>query len=309
MTALFAGYARAYHAKHDSNPIFDDPLAEQLFSPEEIAAFERNLAQALNFFEPQAAPSYPEPHRALARVMHRQIGPISLSRSRFTEDLLEEAVRQGVQQYVVLGAGLDTFAFRRPDLLKRLRTFEVDHPATQADKQRRIARAGWPIPERLHFIPNDFTERNLPSALRHSRFDPRALTFFSWLGVTYYLTVKQVFDTLRSVASFAARGSLVVFDYLDAAAFVSTSTPQRVRVMLAAVESTGEPMRDGIDPSSLTATLAGAGLTLREHLDPAEIQTCYFADRRDAYQAFEHVHFAAAAISGATPAASAARLS
>lgn len=295
-TALSSAFARAYHATHDSPRIFDDPLAEQLIAPEELQVFERNLAEALGFFDPEAAAARPDPQTALARVMQTMVGPITLSRARYAEDLLEAAIQQGVQQYVILGAGLDTFAFRRLDLLDRLNVLEVDHPATQADKQRRIARAGWSTPERLHFVPIDFARGDLPSALWHSSLDPGAPIFFSWLGVTYYLPREVLFNTLRSLASLAPRGSLIVFDYLDGEAFVPGKASRRVQLMQIAAERGGEPMQTGIDPSSLPLALAGVGLTLREHLGPEQIQARYFAHRHDGYRAFEHVHFAAAAV-------------
>ncbi|MBZ5668746.1 MAG: class I SAM-dependent methyltransferase [Acidobacteriia bacterium] len=295
LTALFSAFARAYHARHDAPKIFDDFLAQQLFAPEEFAAFERNLADALNFFDPEAAAARPDLRTALAWVM-QGIAPITLSRARYAEDLLETSLQQGTRQYVLLGAGLDTFAFRRQELLQRLQVFELDHPATQADKQRRIARAGWSIPKGLHFVPVDFAQGDLPSALRNSSLDPCALTFFGWLGVTYYLAREVVFETLRSLASLAPRGSQVVFDYLDAEAFIPGKAPRRVQLMPVAAERCGEPMQTALDSSSLSAALAGVGLTLREHLAPEQIQARYFAHRRDGYRAFEHVHFAAAAV-------------
>ncbi|MGA3166880.1 MAG: class I SAM-dependent methyltransferase [Terriglobia bacterium] len=297
VTALFTAFARVYHARHDSPKIFSDPLAEQLFAPQELAAFERKLAEALSFFDPEAARARPDPPTALARMMQVYLAPITLSRTRYAEDLLETAIRQGARQYVILGAGLDTFAFRRPDLLKRLHVFELDHPATQADKQRRIANAGWSMPEHLHFVPIDFTQGDLASALRGSPLNPQAPTFFSWLGVTYDLAAGAVFGTLRSLASLAPRGSLIVFDYLDAEAFIPEKAPRRVQLMLVAAEAAGEPMQTGFDPASLASALARAGLTLHEHLGPEQIQTRYFANRHDGYRAYEQVHFAAAAVS------------
>jgi methyltransferase (TIGR00027 family) len=296
LSALFSAFARAYHARHDTPKIVDDHLAEQLFAPEEFASFAQNLAEALKFFNPEAAAARPDPQAALAWVMQRGVAPITLSRARYAEDLLESAIQQGAKQYVTLGAGLDTFAFRRPDLLDCLDVFEVDHPATQADKQCRIARAGWSVPKRLHFVPVDFAQGDLPTALRRSSLDPRALTFFSWLGVTYYLAREVVFGTLRSLASLAPGGSLVVFDYLDSEAFIPGKAPRLVQLMLTAAERSGEPMQTGLDPSSLPTALAGVGLTLREQLSPAQIQARYFGQRHDDYRAFEHVHFAAAAI-------------
>jgi methyltransferase (TIGR00027 family) len=296
LSAQFSAFARAYHARHDSPKIFDDPLAEQLFAPEEFAVFEQNLAEALKFFNPEAAAARPDPRTALAWVMQRGVAPITLSRARYAEDLLETAIQQGVRQYVILGAGLDTFVFRRPDLLQRLQVYEVDHPASQTDKQRRIARAGWSTPERLHFVSIDFARGDLPSALRRSSLDPGAPTFFSWLGVTYYLPREVLFNTLRSLASLAPQGSLIVFDYLDAEAFVPGKASRRVQLMQVAAERSGEPMQTGLDPSSLALALAGVGLTLRQQLSPAQIQERYFAHRQDDYRAFEHVHLAAAAV-------------
>ena len=108
-----------------------------------------------------------------------------LSRARYTEDTLEKAIRQGVKQYIILGAGMDTFAFRRPDLMERLEVFEIDHPATQEFKLHRLAELGWKHPAKLHFIPIDFTKESLVTALtRSSSYDPKVKSLFSWLGVT-----------------------------------------------------------------------------------------------------------------------------
>ena len=146
---------------------------------------------------------------------------IVFSRARYTEDILEAAVRQQeVEQYVILGAGLDTFALRRPDLVARLQVFEVDHPGTQAHKRRRLREAGREHPAQLHFVAVDFSRDNLAKALKSSAYDPQASSFFSWLGATYYLTRDAAWATLRAIAQVAPPGSTVVFDYLDSEAFV-----------------------------------------------------------------------------------------
>ena len=147
--------------------------------------------------------------------------PSSLAGRADAEDLLEEAVRQQeVKQYVILGAGLDTFAWRRPDLLARLQVFEIDHPATQADKRQRLQAISRENPRQLHFLPVDFSQEDLAAALKRSAFDPQAPSFFSWLGVTYYLTRDAVCATWRAIAEVAPAGSVVIFDYLDTDAFV-----------------------------------------------------------------------------------------
>ncbi len=96
-----------------------------------------------------------------------------LCRARYSEDNLKEAVKQGMQQYVILGAGMDTFAFRHPELLEQLQVFEVDHPATQAFKRQRIAELGWEKPSNLHFVTVDFTQENLATALKRSSYDSK----------------------------------------------------------------------------------------------------------------------------------------
>src|SRR5258708_15780862 len=129
--ALVTAYSRAYHATHDSPKIFDDSIADQMFTPEEHVLFNQNLAGMLKALNPELAATNPDQATALAWVIQTINGPVTLSRSRYTEDSLEIAVQQGVEQYVILGAGLDTFAFRRPDLAARLQIFELDHPTTQ----------------------------------------------------------------------------------------------------------------------------------------------------------------------------------
>ena len=291
-TALLTAYARAYHATHDSPKIFDDFLADALFTEEERAFFGKGLAESLTFFDPERAAAAPDQATALAWYMQLQGGPVTLSRSRYTEDSLAAAVEQGVEQYVILGAGMETFAFRRPDLLKRLQVFEVDHPLTQAFKRQRLAELKWEVPPQLHFVPVDFANGSLARALKESAFDPQKAAFFSWLGVTYYLTPAAVADTWRAIAALAPAGSTLIFDYLEAEAFVPEKAARRVQRMQEIVRQMGEPMKAGFDPAQLAGELQKAGLRLEENLHPAEIQTRYFSGRSDGYRAFEHMHFA-----------------
>jgi methyltransferase (TIGR00027 family) len=299
LTALLTAYARAYHATHAAPKLFDDYLADQLFTEEERAYFGDNLAEALKFLDPERATACPDRAAALAWYMRLQGGPITLSRSRYTEDSLVGALSQGVRQYVILGAGMETFAFRQPELMRRLHVFEIDHPATQAFKRQRLAELGWELPAHLHFVPLDFTQEGLAAALRRSPYDPQAASFFSWLGVTYYLTREVVFDTLRAIAGVAPAGSLVVFDYMDLDAFVPERAAKRMQRMQAIVRQAGEPMRAGFDPSRLAADLEAMGLRLREDLSPADIEERYFRGRSDGYHAYEHVHFAQVMVGGA----------
>ena len=294
ITALITAYARAYHATHDSPIIFDDSLADQMYSKEEHILFDHNLVDMLKLIDPDLAATNPDPATALSWVMQLMHEPVTLSRSRYTEDCLEEAVRQGVRQYIILGAGFDTFAFRRPDLLGQLQVFELDHPVTQAMKRQRIAVPGWQIPPQLHFVPVDFTKEGLTAALQGSSYDPAQLSFFSWLGVTYYLPREAIFATLRSIAGIAPKGSTIIFDYMDADSFAPGKAGKRLQLMRDIAGQVGEPMKSGFDPLTLEDELSRVGLTLQENLSPADIETRYFQGRTDRLDAFEHVHLARA---------------
>jgi methyltransferase (TIGR00027 family) len=297
-TAMGTALMRAYHAAHDRPRIFDDFLAQQLITPEELRIIEARHLAAFQRFDPAGAASCPDRASALAGWMQSNGAPaIVFSRARYTEDLLEAGVRQQqVQQYVILGAGMDTFALRRPDLLARLQVFEVDHPGTQAHKRRRLREAGREHPAQLHFIPVDFSRENLAKALEGSAYDPQAPSFFSWLGVTYYLTREAALATLRAIAQVAPPGSTVIFDYLDAEAFVPERTARRVHIMMKLVERVGEPMLTGFAPASLADDLAPLGLRLEENLSPADIEARFFAGRPDGYHACEQVHLARATV-------------
>src|SRR5262249_21525911 len=136
-----------------------------------------------------------------------------LIRSRYAEDCLAECVDQGIRQYAVLGAGLDTFAFRQPEWAWPLRIYEIDHPATQRWKRGRLAAASIAIPPNLTFVPIDFERGSLRQALRAADFDFGTKTFCSWLGVTQYLTLDAIRGTLEFVLSLP-RSSEIVFSFV-----------------------------------------------------------------------------------------------
>ncbi len=321
--ASIAAYLRAYHAAHDDPKIFDDFLAGHLLTEKERTNFEGMLyfgAKVLHYLGSQkVVPSIIKfllPQRfqrtfeaiapkdltlissqtsALDWYMHAHGGlALAVSRARYTEDSLEEAVRKGVKQYVILGAGLDTFAFRRPELVEKLQVFEVDRPDAQAFKRQRLTELGWEIPKQLCFVPVDFTRQRLDEALKNSSYDPKALSFFNWLGVTYYLPRETVFDTLRTVAGIAPKGSTVIFDYLDTDAFDPAKVAPRAHWFL--LSTIAEKMQTGFDPSTLSKDLAALGLCLKENLSPSDIEERYFQGRTDNYHALEQAHFACAVV-------------
>jgi methyltransferase (TIGR00027 family) len=296
-TALFTAFSRGYHCAHDHPRIFTDPLAFSLLSPEERTRIEELLLEVLREANPLAAATFADVQSALGWMMQSgAAASILLSRAKYAEECLEKSLESGVCQYVMLGAGLDSFAYRRPELVEKLNLFEIDHPATQAHKRQRLAELGSVQPTNLHYVPLDFTRHRLADRLAESPYDPCLPTFFSWLGVTYYLPRQVVLATLREIAKVALSGSSIVFDYLDEEAFVPGKCAPRVQRMLNHVESLGEPMRTGFDPLTLVAELNLAGLELQENLCPWDIQDRWFMGRTDHYRACEHAHFAHANI-------------
>ena len=294
-TALFTAYSRGYHWAHDHPRIFVDPLAFSLLSPEERTRIEALLLEGFRDANPLAAEEFTDAQSAMGWLMQSgAAASILLSRAKYAEGCLERSMGEGVSQYVILGAGLDSFAFRRPELLEKLLLFEVDHPATQAHKRQRLAELGWAQPANVHYLPVDFTRQGLVARLADSPFDPRLPTFFSWLGVTYYLPREAVLATLRGIAQVARSGSSIVFDYLDCEAFVPGKCAPRVQRMINHVESLGEPMQTGFDPLTLAEELTLAGFALRENLSPWDIHGRFFMGRTDHYRACEHACFACA---------------
>lgn len=322
-SASIIAHCRAYHALHDETKIFDDFLADRLLTEEERAYLDNSLYRSVKVLKylnsGKAVPSImkvflprrfkhaskaitPEELDGISDLrsgvncyMHATGGlALTVSRSRYAEDRLVKAVGEGIKQYVILGAGLDTFAFRRPELLEKLRVFEVDRPATQAFKRQRLTELGWEIPEQLYFIPVDFTRQNLDKELKNSPYDPKVLSLFSWLGVTYYLPYETVLDTLRTVAGIAPKGSMIIFDYLDTDAYDSAKVAPRGQWLLYSL--VGAKAKSGFDPAMLSRDLAALGLNLKENLSPSEIDKRYFKGQPGSYHAQEHAHFACAVV-------------
>ena len=297
-TAQMTAFSRGYHSRNDAPVIFEDRLAFELLGQDVQRSIEQQMLATLRAVNPDAAAAFSDDESALGWLMQTgAAAPIVLGRAKFAEELLERAVEDGVSQYVLLGAGLDTFAFRRPDLLAKLRLFELDHPGTQEYKRQRLDELGWELSDNLRLVPVDFTRSSLVEALQGAGFNQQVPAFFSWLGVTYYLTPGEVMGTLRDIARNAAPGSSVVFDYLDTAAYDHRLASSRVRRMIEAVRQMGEPMLSGFDPVTLGEELAQGGLTLVKDLSPMDIHSRYFMGRTDHYRACEHVHFAQARLS------------
>jgi methyltransferase (TIGR00027 family) len=197
------------------------------------------------------------------------------ARSRFAEEELALALQQGVRQYVVLGAGLDTFALRNP--FPELRVLEVDHPDTQAWKRQRLEHAGIAIPDSMRFAPVDFERDTLAHGLEAAGFCREQPAFFSWLGVVPYLTRDAAFATLRFVASLP-QYSGIVFDYSIPREMLGESERQAFDSLAERVARAGEPFRLFFDPAQLSLDLRALGFTEIEDLDGAAIRIRWFAE-------------------------------
>jgi methyltransferase (TIGR00027 family) len=252
-TALGTAYLRAAHQLLESKPfLFDDPVALPLLGPEGLKLIQ------------DTADNYRTPEMLALRAH-------VVLRSRFTEDRLTAAVSRGITQYVILGAGFDTFALRQPPWAKNLKIIEVDHSGTQTMKRSYINAAGLTMPGNAVFADIDFERESLLDGLLRHNISMDKPTFFSWLGVTMYLREDAVDAVLRSVARFPV-DSEIVLTFLTQSSDSPSPLAQRVANL-------GEPFVSYFEPDALEAKLLGAGFSKVEFLTPAEAEAQYFRQR------------------------------
>jgi len=204
------------------------------------------------------------------------------TRSRYAEDRLAAGA---FAQYVILGAGLDSFAWRRPDLLRSLRVFEVDHPASQAWKLERVRDLALPLSDSQVFVPVDFEAEPVQDALGAAGFDWGQPALFSWTGVAPYLTAQAIASTLRAVAGTVA-GSEVVFSYRAEAAVLDDVGREFIRIYAPLAASLGEPLQPGWPAMEIEQLISRSGLKVVDHPVRADLQERYFAGRADGLRPF-----------------------
>lgn len=289
ITALMSSFGRAFHAENEEHPVFADHLAKELMTADEYTAVQGYILGGAQFFETEIDPAAWEPKELLRRLVNVHIAPSPLCRAAYTEQALKTAVLTGTEQYVILGAGLDTFAFREKEFLSKHKVFEVDHPLTQSDKLERIARAGWTVPKNLAFVPVDLTKDSLTERLIAAGFDTKAKSFFSWLGVTYYLSAEAIGKTLTELSLLCADGSTLVFDYPDENFF--DAPERRVQNTIMMAKAGGEPMQSAFSYSELEKLLEKHGFLIYELLTPDDIQRNIIDKTGADMKAFEHVGY------------------
>lgn len=266
-TALRVAMHRAAHQVMDDPRIFDDPVSLSILGTGDASPA-------------QGGVSWLEHEKDPASV---KIRAFVAARSRYAEDRLHEAMQGSVRQYVVLGAGLDTWACRHSTAADGVRVFEVDHPATQAWKRTLLEQAGIPVPAALAFVPIDFETVTLREGLERAGFDTSAPAFFSWLGVTQYIRKDAVEETLAYVASLPA-GTSIVFDYTMDPSLMSPAMRQAYDWLAQRVASVGEPFLTSFSPSLLKDFLMGLGFTRITDLGPGDVNALYFQGRADGLQ-------------------------
>jgi len=257
-TALSVALRRAAHQSVDTPLVFEDLLAQRIVGSE---------AERLGL-------SQNAPRRNSSRTLRAFL----VARSRYAEDLLAAGVHDGVTQYVLLGAGLDTFSYRNP--YSGLRCFEVDHPATQNWKLGLLAEAGISVPLSTTHVPVDFEHQDLNSQLVQKGFNPHQRTFFALLGVVPYLTFSAFESTLDVIASHPS-GSGFVMDYSLPRASLPYLEQLAHDSLAARVAAAGEPFQLFFDPKELHELLRLKSFARIEDLDAHNINQRYFKDRED----------------------------
>lgn len=274
LTADLVAMMRAAHVVMDDEPkILDDKFALKLCGLPDSAT----LHTAMAGMEQNLSSKFPDVR--VKSILEALRAGISV-RSRMAEQRLMEAVERGISQYVILGAGLDSSAYRLADVTNRLRVFEVDFPATQQWKLARLEEIDPHFLELATFVSVDFETESLFEKLQENGFDPAKPTFFSWLGVVWYLSDEAIFATLENIASLECE-SEVVFEYPIAAELVYPVDRPVVEMLKQAGAERGEPLRPGFDPADLTRRVKELGFDVVEDLSPADIQERYFQDRAD----------------------------
>jgi len=268
-TAFRVAVRRAVHQLIDRPIVLEDPIALRILGSraDEVRA---------------------DPGKFNKTLFDRTLRATLVARSRVAEDELAASVKAGIRQYVVLGAGLDTFAYRNP--FPGLRVFEVDHPATQAWKIRLLRGTGIAVPPDVTFVPVDFERQRLPDELIRAGFDPAQPAWFGWLGVTFYLEPAAVLSTLRDVYALAGTGGGVAFDYSIDTSHLSLLRRFSIYLIGRRVRRAGEPFKSTFKPDLLVSQVREIGFSQVTDLTAAALDARYFKGRSDRLQAAAVVH-------------------
>ncbi|MCL4641029.1 MULTISPECIES: class I SAM-dependent methyltransferase [Olivibacter] len=258
-TAVRTALWRALHLEVDGKPpIIEDDLGLRLVAPD--AGWRER----------------PDMHPEFTKRLRASI----VARARFIEDLIIDQSAHGIQQYVILGAGLDTFVQRRPDIASKLQVFEIDQPSTLAWKQKRLIDLGYNIPDYLHFVPVDFEATSWLEELLKSKFNANKAAVVVCTGVTLYLTREAIVSTLKQIASLATGSQLAMTFYLPLALMDEEDKPLQQIAEKGAREA-GTPFVSFFAPHEVLALAKEAGFKEARVFSTKEMEQTYFKDRAD----------------------------
>jgi methyltransferase (TIGR00027 family) len=282
-TAEATAAIRAMHLLYDQPVVFNDPYALQLTSPALRQVCQNRFFQWIL-------------RRKFISETFRPISAQVLSRAKYVEEKLEQAVSKGISQYVIIGAGFDSFCLRRPNFSADLRIYEVDHPATQRIKRKRLMEILDSSPKAVEFIAVDLEKQTISDVLSGSPFSKDEKAFFSWLGTVPYLSEDAVFAVLRDLACFAAGKSEIVFDYLIPTSKMTLEDRQALGRGMRIIERWGEPVKSFFDPDAFPDEVSHLGYRIFENQSPDELNKMYFLDRLDNLVAHSAAYIVHAAI-------------
>jgi len=273
LTAELTTFARAAeYAKPEARRLCHDPLAREfLNTPLRILAGSRILAGLVVWWAERLAPGVP--------------GEV-LGRTKYIDDSLKTRIDDGIEQLVILGAGYDSRAYRFDGLNPIVKVFEVDHPATQRVKMKRVERLLGRLPDHVVFVPVDFEQEKLHLKLFEKGYDRNKKTFYIWEGVTYYLTAKAVDETLAFVVDNSGTGSSIIFDYAFQRVLEGASDVEQVNRILKAWERIGAPLTAdehfvfGVKEGTIQEFLSARGFCQIENVNGDSFKEAYFKDMK-----------------------------
>ncbi len=269
--------------------LFDDPYAEY-FMPRRYGRLAKRKWLHKRFAR-RSKMIESHPRFRIRRQGWRFMTQVVL-RGRYTEDVLQRRISEGVKQYIILGAGMDTFVFRHKDLLSQIKVFELDLPSTQQFKLKRIQQAQLEVPPNVVYLPIDFEKSSVVDVLKQSDFNAKLPTVICWNGVTYYLPKSVIATMLRDLSDFMGSNVDIIFDYADGRFFNRKITKWWQKLLRKLYHSTPEPLITGFFLDELETFLDENGFTMVEHWAGKEMGDLYSQEVYGILQPSKYVHFA-----------------
>lgn len=268
ITAMVSCFSRAYHAENYEKGVFKDYLARKMFSEEEYKNLALHMSKGINFFNPEFKG---DNEQALRWIVDNYLSPSPIGRSVFCENALENAVLIGAKQYIIFGSGYDTFAYRKSEISKKIKIFEVDRQEVVKDKKERLKRANIQEPDNICYISADLSKDKWIENLTLSKdFNKHQITFCSMLGLSYYLSENSFKNILLRLSNELPKGSSIVFDYPDENTYTDKAGI-RTKKQLMLAQGANEEMKASYSYSKLQKMLCDCNMLIYEHLTPDQI--------------------------------------